>query len=111
MLQNYAFNISILVLLVSILINIFSSKSKLKLIYEFNTRFKIQFLIIILWSSYVFYLNNMFKIYDTNYNEKAKSATKHAIIALTISLCEHFDLSIQIYWIIWIVSFFLDDWV
>ena len=94
------FKISMLVLLVSLIINIFSNKHDLKIISEFDTKFKIQLVIIIVWSTYVFFSNNRLKIYRDDHKEKAKIATKHALIALTISLCEHFGLSIQIYCII-----------
>ena len=104
------FKISILVLLVSLVLNIFNDKHKIKLFYKFDNKFKIQLLLIIVWSTYVFFSNNSLKIYTEDHEEKAKTATKHALIALTISFCEQFDLSIQIYWIIWSVAFFLDDW-
>lgn len=104
------FKLSILILFVSLIINIFNNKHNLKIISEFNTKFKIQLVIIIVWSLYVFFSNNIFKIYEESHEQKAKTATKHALIALTISFCEHFDLSLHIYWIIWTVAFFLDDW-
>jgi len=43
--------------------------------------------------------------------EKLKNASKKAILALLIALFARIDLVIAPFWLIWIMAYYLEDWV
>ena len=69
------------------------------------------FIIILLWSYYVFILKNKFKIYKEENQSQAVLATKHALFGFIVTLCGYLDMTIWVYWLTWIMSFYLEGWV
>jgi hypothetical protein len=43
--------------------------------------------------------------------EKLKNATKKAMIALLIAFFSKMDLVIAPFWLVWLVAYYLEDWV
>jgi hypothetical protein len=71
----------------------------------------ISFIIILAWSYYVFVLKNKFEIYKKENQDAAALATKHALFGFLITICGYLDMTIWVFWLTWIMSFYLEGWV
>jgi len=83
--------------------------TKLKLLTR-NKIWLFSLIILLSWSYYVFYMKNSLKIYKQDHQQKAIVATKHALIGFIITICGLLDLTIYVYWLTWIISFYLEGW-
>lgn len=102
-----SFRIFLAILFLSILGNVFNN-NKFKLIKELfkNNNTKLEFLIVL-----VFIFTSYFEYIPFVDKKKAKIATKHAILALLIYFFELLELPTQLFWLIWITAFFLEEWI
>ena len=71
----------------------------------------ISFIIILAWSYYVFVLKNKFEIYKKENQDTAVLATKHALFGFLITICGYLDMTIWVFWLTWVMSFYLEGWV
>lgn len=70
----------------------------------------IQLIIIAFWILLVRNYINRQKDGDEK-SEKLKIATKRALISLLIAFFAKIDLAIAPFWLIWVVGYYLEDWV
>ena len=77
----------------------------------FHKFWLISFIIILAWSYYVFVLKNKFEIYKKENQDEAVLATKHALFGFLITICGYLDMTIWVFWLTWIMSFYLEGWV
>ena len=68
-----------------------------------NKLFLISLAIIIGFSIYTLNLKE-----DTKESEKLRSATKHALVGFTIAILAYLELKAAPFWIIWLVTYYLD---
>lgn len=111
MTNSYGFYISI-ILFVTITLKAIINLNKLKEIKDFlkNPKAIIQLIIIALW---VFLIQNHTSRQKKNdkASEKLKVATKRALIALLIAFFAKIDLVIAPFWLIWVIGFYLEEWI
>ena len=107
-----SFRIFLALLFSSILANIVNN-NKFKLIQSVfhNNVIKFEFLVILVWVLTTYFDKLNFLNFFIEDKKKAKAATKHAILALIIFFCELLEQPTQLFWLIWITAFFLEEWV
>ena len=106
------FDILSFILLSNFIYNIFGDKSRLnKLSILINNKYWMgSFICVILLSVYVFFMNNKFNLYNKNNQKGAILATKRALIGFVTGICAYLDMTIFVFWFIWIISFYLEGW-
>jgi len=66
--------------------------------------------LIIIWCYLVYrFVNNHPK--DKKHISKLQEATKKAILALLIAFFARLDLVIAPFWLVWLIAYYLEDWV
>ena len=77
-----------------------------------NPRWFSLFILSIIWSIYilVFKGKGMIKDNDKKTLERHIEATKKAIVALIIAIFAYIDITIAVYWVVWIMAFYLSGW-
>ena len=108
---NTGFNIGI-VLFVLLTIRAVVSLKKTSELYKFfvNTKTIGQLSLIVVWC----YLIYRFVITHPKYKKhttKLQEATKKAILALLIAFFARIDLVIAPFWLVWLIAYYLEDWV
>ena len=100
------------IFIIAFINNIYNNKQLLSKFLELVTDkyWIVSFLLIIVWSYYVLSGENELNIYKQENQYDAEIATKHALVALFISLLDHLDMTIWIFWTIWIMAFQLENW-
>ena len=109
---NNIMNLFFILFSVSFMHNIYNNKH---LLYKFldlvNDKYWLGSLIlIIIWSCYVLYFKNNLYLYKDENQYDAEIATKHAIVAFLIAFCHHMEMTIWVFWVIWMFSFQLEGW-
>lgn len=106
------FDILSVILLSNFIYLIFSNKTRLNKLNKIiiNKYWVSSFICAILLSIYVFFMNNKFNLYDKDNQKGAIIATKRAIIGFVTAICAYMDMTIFIFWFIWIISFYLEGW-
>ena len=107
------FDLLCVLLLVSFLNKLYFEKELYTKVNKlvFQKFWLISFLIILAWSYYVFVLKNKFEIYKKENQDAAVLATKHALFGFLITICGYLDMTIWVFWLTWIMSFYLEGWV
>jgi hypothetical protein len=110
--NNHVVNIFAIIFVLAFFHNIYTKKNVLP---KFNSIIgdKIwvaSLLLIIVWSLYVLFFKDPLHIYKEENQDDAEIATKHALVALFISLLDYLDMNIWIFWTIWIMAFQLENW-
>jgi hypothetical protein len=100
-------------LLLSFFYRIYSNPKSFSNLHELitNKYWLVSFMLIIAWSLYVLVFKNKLKIYKDEHQNEAIVATKQSLFGLLIAICHHLDMTVWIYWLIWIVSFYLEGWI
>lgn len=72
-----------------------------------------QFCIIFLWCFlvYRFVKKNKNENKNSHIVENVKSATKKAVVALLIAFFARIDLVFAPFWLVWIIAYYLEDWI
>ena len=88
------------------------SLNKTSELYKFftNTKTVGQLCIIIVWC-YLIYRFVKTHPKDKNHSAKLKEATKKAMVALLIAFFARIDLVIAPFWLVWLIAYYLEDWV
>ena len=111
MTNSYGFYISI-IMFIAITLKAIINLNKLKEMTNFfkNSTTVIQLLIIAFW---VFLVQNYTSQQEKNdkMSEKLKVATKRALIALLIAFFTKIDLVIAPFWLIWVIGYYLEEWI
>ena len=111
MTNSYGFYISI-IMFIAITLKAIINLNKLKEMTNFfkNSTTVIQLLIIAFW---VFLVQNYTSRQEKNdkMSEKLKVATKRALIALLIAFFTKIDLVIAPFWLIWVIGYYLEEWI
>ena len=81
-------------------------------LYKFfaNTKTIGQLCIIIVWC-YLIYRFVKTHPKDEKHSAKLQEATKKAILALLIAFFARIDLVIAPFWLVWLIAYYLEDWV
>lgn len=108
---SFGFSISMIFFIV-LTIRAVLNLNKFKEVKSFfdNPNAIIQLIIIAFWILLVRNYINRQKDGDEN-SEKLKIATKKALISLLIAFFAKIDLAIAPFWLIWVVGYYLEDWV
>ena len=88
------------------------SLNKTSELYKFFTNTKMigQLCIIIVWC-YLIYRFVKTHPKDEKRTKKLQEATKKAMLALLIAFFARIDLVIAPFWLIWLIAYYLEDWV
>ena len=108
---NTGFNIGI-VLFVLLTIRAVVSLKKTSELYKFfvNTKTIGQLSLIVVWC-YLIYRFVITHPKDKKHTTKLQEATKKAILALLIAFFARIDLVIAPFWLVWLIAYYLEDWV
>lgn len=108
---SFGFSIS-MVFFIGLTIKAVLNLNKFKEVKSFfsNPNAIIQLIIIAFWILLVRNYINRQKDGDEK-SEKLKIATKRALISLLIAFFAKIDLAIAPFWLIWVVGYYLEDWV
>lgn len=100
------------IFIIAFINNIYNNKQLLSKFLELVTdKYWIgSFLLIIGWSYYVLIGENKLDIYKKEEQYEAEIATKHALIAFLIAFCHHMEMTIWIFWLIWVITFQVENW-
>ena len=81
-------------------------------LYKFfaNTKTIGQLCLIVVWC-YLIYRFVKTHPKDEKHSAKLQEATKKAILALLIAFFARIDLVIAPFWLIWLIAYYLEDWV
>ena len=107
------FDLLCILLLVSFLNKLYFEKELYNKVNKlvFQKLWLISFIIILAWCYYVFVLKNKFEIYKEENQKTATLATKHALFGFLITICGYLDMTIWVFWVTWVMSFYLEGWV
>jgi cobalamin synthase len=88
------------------------SLNKTSELYKFfmNPKTVGQLCLIVIWC-YLIYRFASTHPKDKKQSEKLQSATKKAILALLIAFFARIDLVIAPFWLVWVIAYYLEDWV
>jgi|TARA_B110000495_G_C22929772_1_gene543466 hypothetical protein len=105
------FHISI-VIFILLTIRAILSLNKTSELYKFFTNAKTigQLCVIVVWC-YLIYRFVKTHPKDKKHSAKLQAATKKAILALLIAFFARVDLVIAPFWLVWLIAYYLDDWV
>ena len=81
-------------------------------LYKFFTNTKTigQLCLIVVWCYLIYrFVNTHPK--DKKHSAKLQEATKKAILALLIAFFARIDLVIAPFWLVWLIAYYLEDWV
>ena len=108
----------VMALLVPSLISVINTPMRKSLLKELTTNKKwmINFVVIILFTAVIYYLNHHSKTMKHTKEEKKElekhiEAIKKALLALVIALLVHFRLSIAPFWIVFFLAYYFDGWI
>ena len=109
--NNTGFQISI-VIFILLTIRAILSLNKTSELYKFFTNAKTigQLCVIVVWC-YLIYRFVKTHPKDKKHSAKLQEATKKAILALLIAFFARVDLVIAPFWLVWLIAYYLDDWV
>ena len=81
-------------------------------LYKFfaNTKTIGQLCLIVVWC-YLIYRFVKTHPKDKKHSAKLQEATKKAILALLIAFFARIDLVIAPFWLVWLIAYYLEDWV
>jgi cytochrome b561 len=81
-------------------------------LYKFfaNTKTIGQLCLIVVWC-YLIYRFVKTHPKDEKHSAKLQEATKKAILALLIAFFARIDLVIAPFWLVWLIAYYLEDWV
>jgi small-conductance mechanosensitive channel len=81
-------------------------------LYKFFTNTKTigQLCLIVVWC-YLIYRFVKTHPKDKKHSAKLQEATKKAILALLIAFFARIDLVIAPFWLVWLIAYYLEDWV
>ena len=105
------FHISI-VIFILLTIRAILSLNKTSELYKFFTNAKTigQLCVIVVWC-YLIYRFVKTHPKDKKHSAKLQEATKKAILALIIAFFARVNLVIAPFWLVWLIAYYLDDWV
>jgi amino acid permease len=105
------FHISI-VIFILLTIRAILSLNKTSELYKFFTNAKTigQLCVIVVWC-YLIYRFVKTHPKDKKHSAKLQAATKKAILALLIAFFARVDLVIAPFWLVWLIAYYLEDWV
>ncbi len=105
------FHISI-VIFILLTIRAILSLNKTSELYKFfaNTKTIGQLCLIVVWC-YLIYRFVKTHPKDKKHSAKLQEATKKAILALLIAFFARIDLVIAPFWLVWLIAYYLEDWV
>ena len=107
---NTGFHIGIVVF-VLLTIRAIILLNKTSEIYKFFTIKTIgQLCLIVVWC-YLIYRFVKTHPKDKKHSAKLQEATKKAILALLIAFFARIDLVIAPFWLVWLIAYYLEDWV
>jgi len=109
--NDTGFHIAVVVF-VLLTIRAIVSLNKTSELYKFFTHPKTigQLCLIGVWCYLIYrFVNNHPK--DKKQSEKLQAATKKAILALVIAFFARIDLVIAPFWLVWLIAYYLEDWV
>jgi NADH:ubiquinone oxidoreductase subunit 2 (subunit N) len=111
--NNNMFHVLSVILFIVFFHSIYTNKTRFSKLNELlmNKYWLISFIVIIVWSLYVLVYQSDSKIYREENQEEAENSTKFALFGFLMSICHHLDMTIWIYWLIWVVSFYLEGWI
>tara|TARA_Y100001970_G_C14248749_1_gene870209 strand:- start:3605 stop:3958 length:354 start_codon:yes stop_codon:yes gene_type:complete len=94
-------------------IPLITSKNKRNSLNELvkTSHWQILFAISFIWSIYILVFKGKGIINDKETLDKYIDSTKKAILAFIIAIFAYLDITIAVYWVIWIMSYFLSGWV
>ena len=106
---GFHFGIVVFVLLT---IRAIVSLNKTSELYKFfaNTKTIGQLCLIVVWC-YLIYRFVKTHPKDKKHSAKLQEATKKAILALLIAFFARIDLVIAPFWLVWLIAYYLEDWV
>ena len=105
------FHISI-VIFILLTIRAILALNKTSELYKFfaNTKTIGQLCLIVVWC-YLIYRFVKTHPKDEKHSAKLQEATKKAILALLIAFFARIDLVIAPFWLVWLIAYYLEDWV
>ena len=105
------FHISI-VIFILLTIRAILSLNKTSELYKFFTNAKTigQLCVIVVWC-YLIYRFVKTHPKDKKHSAKLQEATKKAILALIIAFFARVNLVIAPFWLVWLIAYYLEDWV
>jgi len=108
---NTGFHFGI-VMFVLLTIRAIVSLNKTSELYKFfaNTKTIGQLCLIVVWC-YLIYRFIKTHPKDEKHSAKLQEATKKAILALLIAFFARIDLVIAPFWLVWLIAYYLEDWV
>lgn len=109
--NNTGFQISI-VIFILLTIRAVLSLNKTSELYKFFTNAKTigQLCVIVVWC-YLIYRFVKTHPKDKKHSAKLQEATKKAILALIIAFFARVNLVIAPFWLVWLIAYYLEDWV
>jgi|TARA_R110002074_G_scaffold63658_3_gene152480 amino acid permease len=109
--NNTGFQISI-VIFILLTIRAVLSLNKTSELYKFftNTKTVGQLCVIVVWC-YLIYRFVKTHPKDKKHSAKLQEATKKAILALIIAFFARVNLVIAPFWLVWLIAYYLEDWV
>ena len=110
--------IIVIAFLIPSLISAINTPMKKSLFRELiqSKKWVIHFIVIVIFTIVIYYLNNRSKSMKHTEKEKKElkkhiEAIKKAILALVIALLVHFQSSLLPFWIVFILAYYFDGWV
>ena len=106
------FDIYIIILIFTFGLHLLQNKSqisKLQILFK-NKYWLLSLVLLIFWCIYVFFTKNKLEIYSKEKQSRAILATKHAMIGFIITMCGYLDMTIFVFWLTWIISYYLEGW-
>lgn len=107
--NSMGFHISLILFMALTVKTIFDLKKDKEIIAIFNRKMIVNLLIISFWAWGTFTYASKHK--DDKNAATLESATKKALVALVIAFFAKIDLILAPFWFVWVISYYLDDWV
>ena len=111
--SSSGFNIAAILFIILTMRAIFKLNKTKEVINFFNNKKTIGQLFFILFWCFLIY--RFIKTHpakkDSQKVENIKSSTKKAVVALFIAFFARIDLVIAPFWLVWLISYYLEDWI
>lgn len=107
--NSMGFNFSVSLFMILTIKTIFDLKKHKKILAIFNRQMILNLLFISFWVWGTFTYASKHKN-DKNAST-LQSATKKALVALVIAFFAKIELVLAPFWFVWVISYYLDDWV
>ena len=110
--DNLGFLYACVIFLIITIKIISSNKNMIKIIFDFVKKPKaiIGFSIIIIWCLLVYKYSKL-KDEPKENIKRVITATKKAILALVIAFFARIDLVVAPFWLVWIITYYLEGWI